>query len=471
MPARNAAPRAEANVPKYLQQGFRDTPQPSSNSNGIAQSYRTTRLTELVPINRDQEDIVTAALTKVPDEVLEDPLPGDLDELITTRAPEMITLRRHLHAHPETSGREFETTAFIARELTAMGLTPRVMPRGNGLICDIEGYLGGRSRVIALRADIDALPMDDPKAVPYRSTVVGACHACGHDVHTAVVLGAARAILRLAELGLLPGGVRLLFQPAEETASGAAEVIAAGGLIGVSSIFALHCAPHLPAGSASIRSGAITAAADLVEIKLTGPGGHTSRPQLTADLVHALGRIIVDVPAMLSRRIDPRASASLIWGAAHAGRAPNAIPTEADLTGFVRVLSREAWLELPPIVTQLVREAVAGTGADVEIHYKRGVPPVINDLSATAILRGAAMSVLGVGGVLEADVSMGGEDFAYFTDQVPGAMIRLGVGVPGSDAKLDLHQSNFDVDERAIEFGTRTLVHAALNALLAPNLS
>jgi amidohydrolase len=427
-------------------------------------------------IDRDQEGTVTAALTNSPDDVLvgclsEDNLPGDVDSLISFRAPALIDVRRHLHANPEISGREFETTSFIAARLVALGLRPQVMPRGNGLFCDIAGYPSTGDRLVAVRADIDALPIDDPKDVPYRATVSGACHACGHDVHTAVMLGAAEALVRLADLGLLPGRVRLLFQPAEETASGAAQVIEAGGLDGVSSVFALHCAPYIPAGFASIRTGAITAAADLIEVKLTGAGGHTSRPHLTSDLVYALGQIIVSVPALLSRRVDPRAGASLIWGAVHAGKAPNAIPADGSLCGFIRVIDREAWLDLPPIITQLIHDAAAGTDAKVDVIYTRGVPPVVNDHSAAAILRAAAMSAMGADHVLEADVSMGGEDFSFFTEKVPGAMMRLGVGSPSAASKFDLHQAEFDVDESAIEYGTRTMVHAVLNALVAPGLA
>ncbi|MEV7227926.1 MULTISPECIES: amidohydrolase [Polymorphospora] len=393
-----------------------------------------------------------------------DALPGQLDRWLASRGAELVSVRRHIHAHPELSHQEFETAALIARELAVAGLNPRLLPKGNGVICDV----GEGDRVIALRADLDALPLPDTKDVPYRSTVDGVAHACGHDVHTTVLLGVGLALAQLADRDELPGRVRLLFQPAEEVIpSGAPEVIAAGGLNDVAAIYALHCAPQLAAGLVGVRSGPLTAAADTVEVRLTGRGGHTARPHLTADLIHALGRVIVDVPALLDRRIDARAGVSMVWGRVHAGEAYNAIPGEGSIKGTVRILNREAWREAPELISQLVKDVVAGTGAEAEVVYTRGVPPVINDRMASAIVAGAAGAALGPDSVVEAEISMGGEDFAFYLDQVPGAMIRLGTGVPGVDSGFDIHQSAFDVDERAIGYGVRVMVHTALAALAA----
>ncbi|WP_433298133.1 amidohydrolase [Actinoplanes sp. CA-030573] len=387
-----------------------------------------------------------------------EPLPGQLDRWLATRGAELVAIRRHIHAHPEPSFHEFETAALIARELAVAGLSPRLLPKGNGVICDI----GEGDRVIAFRADLDALPLPDLKDVPYRSTVDGVAHACGHDVHTTVLLGLGLALAQLD----LPGRVRLIFQPGEEQIpSGAPEVIATGALKDVAAIYALHCYPQLPAGLVGVRSGPFTAAADTVKVKLTGPGGHTARPHLTADLVHALGRVIVDVPALLDRRIDPRAGVSMVWGSVHSGQAFNAIPGEGEASGTVRILSREAWREAPELITKLIRDVVATTGAEAEVTYQRGVPPVINDRMAAAVIAGAAGAALGADRVVEAEISMGGEDFAFYLDQVPGAMIRLGTGVPGSSARHDLHQGDFDVDESAIGYGLRVFVHTALAAL------
>jgi len=391
-----------------------------------------------------------------------DPLPGQLDRWLASRGAELVAIRRHIHAHPEPSHSEFETAALVARELAVAGLSPRLLPKGNGVICDI----GQGDRIIAFRADLDALPLQDTKDVPYRSTVAKVAHACGHDVHTTVLLGLGLALAQLDEQGELAGRVRLIFQPAEETVpSGAPEVIAAGALQDVAAIYALHCYPQLPAGLVGVRSGPFTAAADTVEVTLTGPGGHTARPHLTADLVHALGRVIVDVPSLLDRRVDPRAGVSMVWGAVHAGQAFNAIPGEGEAKGTVRILNREAWRTAPELVTKLIREVVAPTGAEVEIRYTRGVPPVINDRMAAAVIAGAAGAALGADRVVEAEISMGGEDFAFYLENVPGAMIRLGTGTPGAESTHDLHQSSFDVDERCIAYGVRVLVHTALAAI------
>ena len=393
-----------------------------------------------------------------------DPLPGQLDRWLAARGADLVAIRRRIHAHPELSGNEFRTAKLVERTLLKAGLKPRLMTKGNGVICDV----GTGARVVALRADLDALPLPDTKDVGYRSTVPGVCHACGHDVHTTILLGVGMALAQLEARGELAGRVRLIFQPSEEQfPSGAPEVISEGGLKDVESIFALHCFPQLPVGLVGVRSGPLTAATDVVEVRLSGPGGHTARPHLTADLVHALGRLVVEVPGLLSRRMDPRAAVSMVFGSVRAGEAPNIIPIEGHARATIRVLGREAWRELPELVPQLIRGAVAGTGVEAEIDYTRGVPPVINDRIATAVIAAAAAAALGPDRVVEAEVSMGGEDFAFYVDEVPGAMIRLGVGVPGSTRKLDIHQSSFDVDERAIGHGVRVFVHTALAALSA----
>ncbi|QSB15492.1 amidohydrolase [Natronosporangium hydrolyticum] len=389
------------------------------------------------------------------------PLPGGLDQWLAERHGELIAVRRHLHAHPELSHQEFETTALVAGELRVAGLTPRLLPSGNGVICDI----GEGGPVVALRADMDALPIDDPKEVEYRSTVPGVAHACGHDVHTAILLGAGQALARLADAGALPGRVRLVFQPAEEASpSGAPQMIAAGALTDVAAIFGLHCAPRLPTGTVAVRTGPLTAATDIVSVNVSGPGGHTARPHLTVDLVHALSRLVVDVPALLDRRLDPRARVSLVFGSIAAGQAPNAIPATGHARGTVRVLGREAWREAPELITQLMQEVAAATGATASVDYVRGVPPVVNDARATELIAEAARLALGPDEVTEAELSMGGEDFGFYLEQVPGSMIRLGTGIADA-APMDIHQAGFDVDERAINHGVRVMVHTALASL------
>ena len=406
----------------------------------------------------------SAVLATMPSETT---LPGRLDAWLASHERELVSLRRRIHAHPELSGQEFGTAQLVATKLRAAGLEPVMLAKGNGVICDI----GAGERVVALRADLDALPLPDTKRVPYKSTVDNVCHACGHDVHTTILVGVARILAELERSSELPGRVRLIFQPSEEQfPSGAPEVIAEGGLKDVESIFALHCFPQLQAGMVAVRSGPITAAADKLDVRLTGPGGHTARPHLTVDLAYALGRIVVEVPALLSRRLDPRAAASLVFGAVRTGEAHNAIANEGFARGTVRVLNLEAWRQLPDLVPQLVRDVVAGTGAEAHIEYVRGVPPVINDRVATAIVAGAAAAALGADRVAEAEVSMGGEDFSFYLEHVPGTMFRLGVGKTTNPVSMDIHQSTFDIDERAIGHGVRVFVHTALAALSSGTL-
>jgi amidohydrolase len=375
---------------------------------------------------------------------------------------ELVDVRRHLHAHPELGFAEHETTAFLEQRLRAAGLTPRRLAVGTGLVCDVgEGV--GAGPVVVLRADIDALPLHDLKDVPYASTREGICHACGHDVHTTVLLGVA---LALAALDELPGTVRCVFQPAEEQVPGGGrQVVDEGLLAGATRAFALHCDPSLRAGMVGLRTGSITAACDRVEVTLTGPGGHTARPQLTVDLVHALGRVVTEVPGLLSRLVDPRSSLSLVWGAVTAGVAANTIPETGQLRGTLRVLDRSVWEEAEVLVRRLVTEVAEASGATVSIEYVRGVPPVVNDPRSVALLRSAALETVGSEGIALSPQSMGGEDFGWFAEVLPIALARL--GTHGQGDPLDLHRGTFDVDERAIGVGVGLLARTALHALAA----
>lgn len=389
-------------------------------------------------------------------------LRAQLGAFLADQEAGLVALRRDLHAHPETAWSEHRTTRKIAAQLSAAGLHPVVLPGGTGLTADITGAAGP---VVALRADIDALPVSDVKDVPYRSKNDGACHACGHDVHTTALTGAALFLARAAAAGALPGTVRLIFQPAEEAAGGAVSVIDAGGLDRVEKIFALHCDPRLGAGQVGTRAGAITAACDRITVTLRGPGGHTARPHLTADLVFALAKIITEVPAALSRRVDPRAGLSLVWGRVSAGSAANAIPAGGVAEGTIRCLDAAAWRQAPALVKGLIEAVAASYGAAAEVSYRQEVPPVVNEPAATALLAAAAGRVLGEHAVTATPQSLGGEDFSWYLESVPGSMARLGTRTPGAEADFDLHQPAFDVDERAIGHGAAVLAAAALAAL------
>ncbi|MGX9883643.1 amidohydrolase [Streptomyces sp. NPDC002276] len=387
-------------------------------------------------------------------------LPGTLPEALRA---ELVAFRRDLHMHPELGNQEFRTTAAIKARLERAGLAPRVLATGTGLVCDI-GPRDTGVPMLALRADIDALPIPDTKRdCAYRSTVPDRAHACGHDVHTTVVLGAGLVLARLHEQGLLPRPVRLLFQPAEEVLpGGAADAIECGVLEGVGRIIAVHCDPKVDSGKIGLRVGPITSACDRLEVSLDGPGGHTARPHLTTDLVTAAARVAIDVPALVARRMDARSGVSVTWGRIESGHAPNVIPQHAELSGTVRCLDLDAWRQAPDIVHAAIDEVAGLHRAKSVIEYVRGVPPVVNDAVVTELLRDAMVARRGPLSVEDTEQSLGGEDFSWYLEHVPGAMARLGVRTPGERTVRDLHQGDFDADESAITAGVELFTAAAL---------
>ncbi|MFJ4919814.1 amidohydrolase [Streptomyces sp. NPDC088725] len=387
-------------------------------------------------------------------------LPGALPDDLRA---ELIAFRRDMHMHPELGNQEYRATAAVKRRLERAGLEPRVLASGTGLICDIGTWDGVRP-MLALRGDMDALPIPDTKTdVPYRSTVPDRAHACGHDVHTTVVLGAGLVLADLDRQGLLPHPVRLIFQPAEEVLpGGAALAIESGALEGVGRIIALHCDPKVEAGKIGLRIGPITSACDRLEVALDGPGGHTARPHLTTDLVTALARVATDVPAVLARRVDSRSGLALTWGRITSGHAANVIPQHGELSGTVRCLDLVAWHDAPDLVHAAIDEVASLHHAKSQITYVRGVPPVVNEKGATELLRDAQTARRGSYAIEDTEQSLGGEDFSWYLEQVPGAMARLGVKEPGDIGRYDLHRGDFDVDERAIQVGVELFTGAAL---------
>ncbi|MCX4818915.1 amidohydrolase [Streptomyces sp. NBC_01142] len=389
-----------------------------------------------------------------------DVLPGTLSDGLRA---ELIAFRRDLHMHPELGNQEFRTTAALKARLERAGLSPRVLSVGTGLICDIGSWDGVRP-LFAIRADIDALPIPDTKTgVPYRSTVPGRAHACGHDVHTTTVLGAGLVLAELDRQGLLPQPVRLIFQPAEEVLPGGApDAIESGVLEGVGKIIAVHCDPRVDAGMIGLRAGAITSACDRLEVTLDGPGGHTARPHLTTDLVTAAAKVITEVPALLARRVDARSGLAITWGRIEAGHACNVIPQHAELSGTVRCLDLAGWRAAPDLVHAAIDEIATLHRAKSQINYIRGVPPVVNDPAVTELLRDAQAARRGPQAIEDTEQSLGGEDFSWYLEHVPGAMARLGVRTPGEATRCDLHRGDFDADERAIEVGVELFTAAAL---------
>ncbi|HPU12849.1 MAG TPA: amidohydrolase [Aeromicrobium sp.] len=372
--------------------------------------------------------------------------------------PDLIELRRDIHAYPELSWMEERTTDVVAAWMDKIGLSPQRF-EGTGLSVDI-GPVGGP--IVALRADLDALPILDTTQDPWRSKNPGVAHACGHDVHISALVGAATALAEADRQVGLPMRVRLIFQPAEEVMPGGAlRLLSEGVLAGVSRIFALHCDPSLDVGQIGIREGAITGASDQIHVVLNGRGGHTSRPHLTEDLTFALGSLITQLPAVLSRKFDPRAGASLVWGQVSAGNAANVIPAVGELKGTLRMLDASAWHDAEHLVRGLIADIVEPFGVGVDLTYTRGVPPVVNDFAVTEKLRHAVTDSLGAQGVATTAQSLGGEDFAWYVETLPGTMARLGTRTPGGPT-YDIHQGNLRVDERAISVGALVLASAAI---------
>lgn len=397
-----------------------------------------------------------------------------LRSIVESHEHELVALRRLLHAQPEPSGAEHVTTDVIVERLSVEGLRPRVFAMGTGVACDISLDPArepdpASMPTTALRADIDGLAMDDLTEAPYRSHSPGLAHACGHDVHTAALLGAGLALLEVRRTSPRSGVVRLIFEPAEEAVpGGAVGVIQEGGLDHVRSIFGVHCDPKLDVGSLGIRTGPLTSAADQFAITLTGPGGHTARPRQTVDLVRWTARIVERLWDEVQARVD--APVTLVFGAVHAGAAANVIPASATLRGSFRTADRPTWAA----GKRAVREAVAGLTSDADIgpapqwtlDYTVGLPPVVNDVATTELVRGVVARQFGPEAIADTPQSGGGDSFAWYTERVPGTYVRLGTHDPASDGpRLDLHSATFDVDERAIGIGARLLASCALAAL------
>lgn len=362
--------------------------------------------------------------------------PRTLRARVRAYEAELIEFRRDLHSHPELGRQEFRTTGLLRDRLVQAGLAPRALSGGTGLIVDlVPAGTPPQGKLLAFRADIDALPIDDAKSdVPYRSTVPGRAHACGHDVHTSIVLGTALVLAEELRAGRLRQPVRLIFQPAEEVMPGGAlDVIKDGGMEGVGRIFAVHCDPKVLVGKVGLKVGAITSACDRLELHLDGPGGHTARPHLTTDLVTAIARLAADLPGTFARRMDPRWGVSLVWGRIASGSAPNVIPQHAELEGTVRCLELPGWREAPDVLHELIAKMAETHRAKWTLDYHRGVPPVVNEAGSIAQLERAMQSQFASNGedvVEETEQSLGGEDFSWYLEHAPGALARLGVRSP-----------------------------------------
>lgn len=378
----------------------------------------------------------------------------DLDSRLTDLYDEMVAIRRHFHQHPELSFQERETPRTIARYLRDLGLDVREHVGGNGVVGRLRG---GDGPTIALRADFDALPIQDAKEVPYKSTVDGVMHACGHDAHTATLLVLAKV---LADVDL-PGDVVFIHQFAEELAPGGAKpMIEDGCLDGVDVIFGAHIWTPLPYGTIGVKTGPLMAAADRFELWIKGKGGHGAIPQHTIDALMVGVNVVSQLQQIVSRRIDPLEPAVLTVGTFESGQAFNVIADEARLSGTVRTFNPETQQTIIQNIERIVASTCAGSGADYELNYIEGYPAVINHPHETETVRHSARDVIGPDGVIEMAPLMVGEDFSYYLQHVPGSFFFAGAGNPELNATFPHHHPQFDVDERAMLLTARVFLNA-----------
>ena len=378
-----------------------------------------------------------------------------IKDLAQELAPRLIEIRRHIHSHPELSGKEYQTAAYIAGVLSSCGIVVQEAVGKTGVM----GELVGRTdeRLVALRTDMDALPINERTHLEFASRQPGVMHACGHDVHTTLGLGTAMVLSKLGEV--FPGNVRFLFQPAEEIAQGARWMVQDGAMNDVSAIFGVHVFPSIPAGSIGIRYGALTAAADDLELIIMGESGHGARPHEAIDAIWIASQVITSLQQAISRTQNPLRPIVLTIGQISGGRAPNVIADQVRLTGTVRTLHPETHAKIPAWIERIVANVCQTYGARYEMNYRRGVPSVQNDLALTQLLEESAREAWGSDRIqILPEPSLGAEDFSVYLDHSPGSMFRLGVGFHNKP-NYPLHHPQFEVDESAIITGVVTLAY------------
>ncbi|MBD2443504.1 amidohydrolase [Dolichospermum sp. FACHB-1091] len=382
-----------------------------------------------------------------------------IKELSTSISSRLVEIRRHIHAHPELSGEEYQTAAFIAGVLSANGLHVEEGIGRTGVIGELKGTKYTDS-VLAIRTDMDALPIQERTSLEYASRIPGVMHACGHDIHTTVGLGTAMVLSQIAsELG---GKVRFIFQPAEEIAQGANWMVKDGVMNNVAAILGLHVFPSIPAGSVGIRYGALTAAADDLEIIIIGESGHGARPHEAIDAIWIASQVITSLQQAISRTQNPLRPVVLSIGKINGGRAPNVIADRVQLLGTVRSLHPETRNNLPDWIEKIVANVCNSYNAKYQVNYRQGVPSVQNDNTLTQLLQSAAEEAWTNDRVqILPEPSLGAEDFSIYLEHAPGAMFRLGVGYEERIINHPLHHPQFEVDESAIMTGVVTLAYAA----------
>jgi amidohydrolase len=381
-----------------------------------------------------------------------------IKDIAARLAPRLVEIRRHLHSHPELSGQEYQTAAYVAGVLSSCGLHVQELVGKTGVVGHLSGD-GTDARLLGIRADMDALPIQERTGLEFASHQPGIMHACGHDVHTTVGLGTAMILSQLGQP--LPGTIRFLFQPAEETAQGAGWMIRDGVMEEIDAILATHVFPTIPGGSIGIRYGALTAAADDLEITIVGESGHGARPHEAIDAIWIASQIITSLQQAISRTQNPLRPVVLTIGQISGGRAPNVIADQVRLLGTVRSLHPETSATLPGWIEGIVANVCQTYGAKYKMNYRHGVPSVQNDPHLTKIVEDAAQEAWGSDRVqLLMEPSLGAEDFSLYLEHAPGTMFRLGVGF-ADRPNYPLHHPQFQVNESSIVTGVVTMAYAA----------
>ncbi|MFM7239917.1 MAG: amidohydrolase [Cyanobium sp.] len=394
-----------------------------------------------------------------------------LEEDLAQLLPELIQLRRHLHRHPELSGHEQQTAALVAGELRRWGWQVREGVGRTGVVAELGPHRLENEEpapLVGLRVDMDALPVEERTGLDYASTVQGLMHACGHDIHTGVGLGVAAVLASLARRRpeLLGARVRLLFQPAEETAEGAAWMRADGATEGLEALFGVHVFPSIPVGEVGVRSGSLTAAAGELEIEVLGESGHGARPHQSTDAIWIAARVVSGLQEAISRRLDALHPVVVSFGKIEGGQAFNVIADHVRLLGTVRCLDLELHNQLPGWIEDTVQALCKGHGGEARVRYRCVSPPVHNDPALTALVADAAVELLGRERVEWLDLpSLGAEDFAHLLAESRGTMFRLGVA--GPEGCTPLHSNTFAPDEAALPVGVKVLTLSLLRWMQA----
>ena len=389
----------------------------------------------------------------------------EMDRQFDQFEDQLIRFRRHLHQHPELSGEERESSLLVYTKLGDEGFPVRLGYEGLGVIADYASDdASSQLPIFAMRADLDALPIQDEKTVPYRSSNAGTMHACGHDVHTTIVSGAILVLKSLAQQGKLPWPIRIraIFQPAEETCEGASRMMESGALDGVAAIVANHVDPSLPVGRVGIRAGVLTASCDEVFIQIRGHGGHAARPHESKDPISAAAQLINALYLHLPRVTDSQDAVVATFGQIRGGRNSNVIPELVELKGTMRTLNLRVRQAAKQHMMRIAKGVAETTETRINVDFGVSSPSVVNDAAIISQARSTLVELFGESAIHEiVRPSMGSEDFAFYLERVPGALIRLGSAGPNVESTA-LHTPNFDVDEGVIRVGVRLLVHQAV---------